>query len=418
MATHQRHTGLHLAWPTVRPPVPSPAGLANERPSRAGGRAISVLLAAAALLAGCSVIPTFPDRAAGPFHPKLEIGSEAGPRLEIPQPPGPPGPNPSSRPPPGPPQGCTDPDPQVVATCLEPISALVVLPGSAPVGLAAERTTGRILQIQRQRPNQEVAALAVDPAGDGGLTGLALSPSYSEDELIYAYITTPVDNRVVRIAPGDIPKPVLEGIPRGRTGNAGALAVDSHGMLLVATGNAGNPAAAEDPQSLAGKVLRIDTFGHPAPGNAGGSKVLVSGLHAPGGLCVDPLTNELWITDREPDHDLLRRVLPGRPLGRAAWTWPGGLGAAGCVVMLGRIQVAFTSGAPMFALGIGPAGTFVGPSLQIPLEHYGRISAAALSPDGRKMWLGTVNKTGGKPVSSDERVFVLPDLVGPGGGHD
>lgn len=377
-----------------------------------------MLLAAAALLAGCSVIPTFPDRAAGPFHPKLEIGSEVGPRLEIPQPPGAPGPNPSSRPPPGPPQGCTDPDPQVVATCLEPISALVVLPGSAPVGLAAERTTGRILQIQRQRPNQEMAALAVDPAGDGGLTGLALSPSYSEDELIYAYITTPVDNRVVRIAPGDIPKPVLEGIPRGRTGNAGALAVDSHGMLLVATGNAGNPAAAEDPQSLAGKVLRIDTFGHPAPGNAGGSKVLVSGLHAPGGLCVDPVTNELWITDREPDHDLLRRVLPGRPLGRAAWTWPGGLGAAGCVVMLGRIQVAFTSGAPMFALGIGPAGTFVGPSLQIPLERYGRISAAALSPDGRKMWLGTVNKTGGKPISSDERVFVLPDLVGPGGGHD
>jgi len=126
-----------------------------------------------------------------------------------------------------------------VATCLEPISALVVLPGSTPVALAAERTTGRILQVQRQRPNKELAALTVDPAGDGGLTGLALSPSYAEDELIYAYITTPIDNRVVRIAPGDMPKPVLAGIPRGITGNAGALAVDSYGMLLVATGDAG-----------------------------------------------------------------------------------------------------------------------------------------------------------------------------------
>lgn len=386
--------------------------------SPARRRAVSVLLAAATLSAGCSVTPTFPDRAAGPFHPKLEHGTETGPRVEIPPPPGSSGPNPASRPPPGPPQGCTDPDPQVVATCLEPISALVVLPGSEPVGLAAERTTGRILQVQRQRPNQEVAALAVDPAGDGGLTGLALSPSYSEDELIYAYITTPVDNRVVRIAPGDIPKPVLTGIPRGRTGNAGALAVDSHGMLLVATGNAGNPAAAEDPQSLAGKVLRIDTFGQPAPGNPRGSKVVVSGLHAPGGLCVDPATNELWITDHEPDHDLLHRVLPGSPLGRASWTWPAGIGAAGCVVMLGRIEIAFTSGAPMFALGIGPAGTFIGPALQIPLQHYGRVSAAALSPDGHKVWLGTVNKTGGKPTSADERVFVLPDLVGPGGGQD
>lgn len=410
MTTHQRHTGRHIAWPTVRPPVPGPAG--------ARRRAISVLLAAAALLCGCSVTPTFPDRSAGPFHAKLEIGSQTEPRPEIPGPSRPPGPGTPGRPPPGPPQGCTDPDPQVIATCLEPISALVMLPGSASVGLAAERTTGRILQVQRQRPNQEVAALAVDPAGDGGLTGLALSPSYAEDELIYAYITTPVDNRVVRIAPGDMPKPVLVGIPRGPTGNAGALAVDSHGMLLVATGNAGNPAAAEDPQSLAGKVLRIDTFGHPAPGNPAGSKVLVSGLHVPGGLCIDPLTNELWITDREPDHDLLRRVRPGNPLGTASWTWPGGTGAAGCVIMLGRIQVAFTSGAPMFALGIGPDGTFIGPPLEIPLEHYGRISAAALSSDGRMMWLGTVNKTGGKPISSDERVFVLPDPVGPGGGQD
>ncbi|HEV7452275.1 MAG TPA: PQQ-dependent sugar dehydrogenase [Pseudonocardiaceae bacterium] len=397
----------------MRRPVPSPAS--------AHRRAVSVLLAAAALLAGCSVTgcsvtPTFPERHAGPFRPKPEIGSQAGPRPQIPGSPGTPGPR--GGPPPGPPRGCTDPDPQVVATCLEPISALVVLPGSGLSGLAAERTTGRILRVQRQRPTQEVAALAVDPAGDGGLTGLALSSSYAEDELIYAYITTPIDNRVVRIARGDTPKPVLVGIPRGPTGNAGALAVDSHGMLLVATGDAGNPAAAGDPQSLAGKVLRIDTFGRPDPRNSTGSKVLVSGLHAPGGLCIDPVSNELWLTDREPARDVLYRVQPGRPLGRASWTWSAHPGAAGCVVTLGRIQVAFTSGAPMFAAGIGPGGTFVGQPLEIPLQRYGRVSASALSPDGRLVWLGTVNKTGGTPISSDERVFVLPDLVGPGGGHD
>lgn len=376
-----------------------------------------MLLAAAALLAGCSVTPAFPERHAGEFRPKPEIGTHAEPRPQLPGSPGAPGPGPRGQPP-GPPRGCTDPDPQVVATCLEPISALVVLPGSALAGLAAERTTGRILRVQRQRPTQEVAALAVDPAGDGGLTGLALSPSYAEDELIYAYITTPIDNRVVRIARGDTPKPVLVGIPRGPTGNAGALAVDSRGMLLVATGDADNPAAAEDPQSLAGKVLRIDTRGRPDPRNPGGSRVLVSGLHAPGGLCVDPGAKELWVTDRGPVHDVLHRVQPGRPLGRASWTWPGRAGAAGCVVTLGRIQIAFTSGAPMFAVGIGPGGTFVGQPLEIPLQRYGRVSAAALSPDGQTIWLGTVNKTGGTPISSDERVFVLPDLVGPGGGQD
>ncbi|HET9254095.1 MAG TPA: PQQ-dependent sugar dehydrogenase [Pseudonocardiaceae bacterium] len=390
----------------------------SSAPSHRAHHVVCVLIAALVALCSCSITPAFPDRTARAFHPKLEAGSEAGPRPEIPPPARPPGPGAPGRGAPGPPQGCTDPDPQVVATCLEPISALVVLPGSAPVGLAAERATGRILRVQRQRPNQEVTTLAVDPAGDGGLTGLTLSPSYSEDELIYAYITTAVDNRVVRIAPGDLPKPVLAGIPRGATGNAGTLAVDTHGMLLVATGDAGNPAAAADPASLAGKVLRIDTFGRPAPGNPGGSKVLASGLHSPGGLCVDPLTNELWITDQMSDHDLLHRTQPGQPLGRAVWSWPGGSGAAGCVVMLGRIQVTFTSGAPIFALGIGPNGTFIGPPLRIPLERYGRIAAAALSPDGQAMWLGTVNKTGGKRISSDDRVFILPDLVGPGGGHD
>ncbi|HEY6424004.1 MAG TPA: PQQ-dependent sugar dehydrogenase [Pseudonocardiaceae bacterium] len=404
----------------MRLPAPGPAGPAINFRLHVGRRAVPVLLVAAllmvaTLLAGCSVTPTFPDRDAGPFRPKPEIGPQAGPRPETP--PGTPGPGPHGAPP-GPPIGCADPDPQVVATCLEPISALVVLPGSALAGLAAERITGRILQVQRQRPTHEVAALAVDPTGDGGLTGLALSPTYDEDELIYAYITTPIDNRVVRIARGDVPKPVLTGIPRGPTGNAGALAVDSHGMLLVATGDAGNPDAAEDPQSLAGKVLRIDTFGRPDPTNPTGSKVLVSGLHGPGGLCIDPPGGQVWVTDRQPAHDVLHRVQPGRSLGPPAWTWPDHPGAAGCVVMQGRIQVAFTSGAPMFALGIGPGGTFVGQPLEIPLQHYGRVSAAALSPDGRMMWLGTVNKAGGTPISSDERVFVLPDPVGPGGGHD
>lgn len=418
MTTHQRHTGQHLAWPIVRPVVPGPAGPTVAFRVRGGVRAIPMLLTAAALLCACSVTPTFPDHSAGPFRPKLEMGADAGPRPQIPGPSRPQGPGALGGQPPGPPQGCTDPDPQVVATCLEPISALVVLPGSTPVALAAERTTGRIMQVQRQRPNREVTALAVDPSGDGGLTGLALSPSYAEDELVYAYITTPVDNRVVRIAPGDMPKPVLAGIPRGASGNAGKLAVDSRGMLVVATGDAGNPAAAADPQSLAGKVLRIDTFGQPAPGNPSGSKVLASGLHAPGGLCIDPLTKELWITDRVTHHDLLYRVQPGRPLGRASWTWPGNSGAAGCAVMSGRIQVVFTSGTPMFALGIGPGGTFVGPPLQIPLERYGRISATAPSPEGGALWLGTVNKTGDKRISSDDRVFILPDPVGPGGGHD
>ncbi|HEY2723780.1 MAG TPA: PQQ-dependent sugar dehydrogenase [Pseudonocardiaceae bacterium] len=389
-------------------------------PARTGGRrrAALVLLAATALLAGCALTPRFPDTGAGPYRPKPDLGSEAGPQPETPGDPRQPGPGGPGGEPLGAPKGCVDPDPHVVATCLEPVSSIIVLDPEAKVGLATERTTGRVQRVQQDRPNQQVAALDVDPTGDGGLTGLALSPHYAEDELMYAYITTPIDNRVVRLAPQDVPKPVLTGIPRGATGNAGALQLDSDGMLVVATGDAGDPAAADDPNSLAGKLLRIDPSGRPAAGNPSGSKVLAGGLHSPGGLCTDPFSGELWVTDRAADRDALYRVTPGHPIGSPAWSWPNRPGAAGCVVMQGRIQVAFTSGAPMFALGIGPEGTFVGKPLEIPLEHYGRVAAAALSPDGRSMWLGTVNKTGGKPISSDERVFILTDPVGSAGGQD
>ena len=84
-----------------------------------------------------------------------------------------------------------------------------------------------------------VTTIPVDATGGGGLTGLVLSPAYAEDQLVYAYITTPTDNRVVKLAAGEPPKPVLVGIPRGAQHNAGALGVDSDGLLLVATGDTG-----------------------------------------------------------------------------------------------------------------------------------------------------------------------------------
>ena len=93
-----------------------------------------------------------------------------------------------------------------------------------------------------------------------------MSPTYGEDQLVFAYVTTATDNRVLMIAPGDAPRPIVTGIPRGSTNNRGALALDNQGALLVATGNAGDPAAG-NPTSLAGKVLRIDVDGQPAAGN-------------------------------------------------------------------------------------------------------------------------------------------------------
>src|SRR5690606_5791125 len=97
---------------------------------------------------------------------------------------------------------CIDPDPAVVVSCLDTTGGLVELGGYA---LVTERRTGRILKVAPEQPPVEVARVDVDPAGDGGLSDIAISPTYHEDGLLYAYVTTASDNRVVRIAEGGGP---------------------------------------------------------------------------------------------------------------------------------------------------------------------------------------------------------------------
>lgn len=360
----------------------------------------------------CSVLPDFEDNNTGDFRPRAETGTEGGPQPQVPNLPGAPGSQAPSEPP-AEPNGCDDPDPAIIETCLDSVSALIPIEG-ARLGMAAERTTGRILLVELDRDPVELARVGVTPTGDGGLTGLSLSPHYSEDELLFAYITTPSDNRVVRIARGDTPKVVLAGLPRGAVGNAGSITVDPDGALLVATGDGGNPAAADDPASLAGKVLRIDELGRPAPGNPNpASPILASGLHSPGGFCADRPNRTIWVTDRAPGIDVMHRVGPG-PLGNGEWTWPDRPGVGGCAVVGNELLVTLSATASVYTLGIGPDGAgFVGTPRTSPFERYGRITATAVSPDG-VVWFGTSNKSGGNPISSDDRVFRLinPDNAG------
>jgi glucose/arabinose dehydrogenase len=321
-----------------------------------------------------------------------------------------------------PPKGCQDFNPAVIATCLNPISAIAALPGTDddPVGLAAERTTGRILRVHKGDQAAVLATLQVNTAGDGGLTGLALSPTYTQDQLVFAYVTTATDNRVMRIAPGDTPKPVLTGIPRGAKDNRGVLAVDHKGELLVATGDAGNPAAARNPASLAGKVLRIDVDGHPAPDNPDPTSAIVSsGLTDPGGMCTSTDGSKAWITDQEATQDVLFRLTVGQPLAEPAWAWPDKPGVAGCAAFTTSVMVAASTAGNVQSLALNSDGSFTGkPQILLQgTQGFGRISGMDLIDDKGAM-AGTVNRaTGGKPASSDDRVVIITSQPA-GGGQD
>ncbi len=308
---------------------------------------------------------------------------------------------------------CIDATPGVVTTCIEPTAGIAAL-GDAESALVAERRTGRVLMSHvSDQKAREVLKLDVDGAGDGGLLDVAPSPTFAQDELIFAYVTTGSDNRVVRVAKGDVPKPILTGIPKGPNGNAGAIEFGPKGELYVLTGNAGDPAAAANPASLAGKLLRIDS---PRVGANPQPRVLLSGLGTAGDVCLRG-DGSAWVTDRLPTEDRLQRVNADGRVVSPVWTWPDRPGVAGCAAGDNAVAVALTAGRALAVLQLDQSGAVTAQPTLTAHEMYGQLNGASLAPDGA-VWVGTVNKTGPQPGPNDDRVVRITVSPGGGGGPD
>ncbi|NKS83643.1 oxidoreductase [Rhodococcus hoagii] len=374
------------------------------RARRATAAAFCSIVVVAA--AGCA---RFDDTASSPFTPEPTFGSGGEVQPKEPSPPSSVAPQPSV-----PDEPCFDRDPNVVATCLEATGGLVMLPDGASA-LVTERRTGRILLVTQGQAPTEFASVPVDSGSDGGLLDIALSPTFGEDRLVYAYITTDTDNRVVRVAPGDVPKDVLTGIPRGAEGNAGSLTFAKPGELMVLTGDAGNPAAAADPGSLAGKLLRVTSLSTaPAPPPPA---VAASGFGRAGGVCTD-VDGGVWVTDRTATEDRLQRIRPDGGVGAApVWTWPDKPGVAGCAVAAGAVAIALTDGRAVAVLTTDrETGSVSSAPAQLAQNLYGRLGDVTISGEGQ-IWASTVNKSGGEPGPTDDRVVKIP-LPSGGGGFD
>ncbi|MGF7124187.1 PQQ-dependent sugar dehydrogenase [Rhodococcus sp. BE178] len=370
-----------------------------------GAATAAICSIAVVAAAGCA---RFDDSTSSPFTPEPTFGSGAEVQPREPSAPSSVLPEPST-----PNDPCFDRDPNVIATCLDATGGLVMLPdgGSA---LVAERRTGRIVRVAPGEKPTEFARIPVDSGSDGGLLDIALSPTYTEDNLLYAYITTGSDNRVVRIAPGDTPKDVLTGIPRGDVGNAGALTFSTPGELMVLTGDTGNPAAAADPASLAGKLLGVTALS--STPNPPRPAVVLSGLGRAGDVCADP-GGGVWVTDRTALEDRIQRVRPDGTVGAPAWTWPDKPGVAGCAAARGAVAVALTDAQAMAVLATEhDTGAVTSAPALLAQKLYGRLGGTVISGAG-EIWAATVNKSGGEPGPTDDRVVKLP-LPSGGGGTD
>ena len=323
-------------------------------------------------------------------------------------------------------------EPQVLASGLEAPWGLAFLPGGD--GLVSERDSARVLRLPAAggTPTEVARLTQTRPSGEGGLLGLAVSPSYAQDGLVYAYLTAQDDNRIVRfrladLADGGEPEPVLTGIPKGGIHNGGRLAFGPDGALYAGTGDTGDSTLSHDPDSLGGKVLRMTPQGRPVRGAS--SLVFSDGHRNVQGLAFDA-AGRLWASEfGQNRYDEINQVDegddggwpdvegPGDGGGRFAaplvsWTTdeasPSGIAVAG-----GALYAAALRGERLWRVPLdGQGGT--GEPEPLLQGGYGRLRAVAAAPDGT-LWVLTSNRDGrGDPVEADDRVLrlTLPGAAG------
>ncbi|HEX6754903.1 MAG TPA: PQQ-dependent sugar dehydrogenase [Mycobacteriales bacterium] len=308
----------------------------------------------------------------------------------------------------------------VLVTGLEAPWGIAFLPGGD--ALVTERDTAKILRVTPAGRVTEVQTLSeVDGAGEGGLLGIAVSPRYAADGLVYVYYTTGEDNRIARLRLGGSPEPIVTGIPRSGIHNGGRLLFGPDGYLYAGTGDAAEGGRSQDPSSLGGKVLRMTADGRPAPGNPFGTLVLSLGHRNVQGLAFDAQGRLFASEFGQNRFDEVNRIEPGRDYGwptvegdsddprftRPLTTWQTSEASpSGVAILGGTLYVAALRGERLWQVPLDGRGGVGEPRATLEGE-YGRLRAVTVAPDG-SLWVLTSNRDGrGDPVPEDDRILRL-----------
>lgn len=304
--------------------------------------------------------------------------------------------------------------------------------------VVTERDSGRVLIIEAPtageaaEPVEAGTVPRVRPRAEGGLLGVAISPAFEDDHLVYFYVTTKNDNRVVRASLDDDAlgksEVVLKGIPSAEFHNGGALLFAEDGNLFVATGDATDGELAQDRQSLAGKILRITPDGkRPADNPFRGSLAWSLGHRNVEGMTFDA-DGRLWASEFGQDTaDEINLIERGNNYGWPRWEGPieiapGAVGPddpaepqetlapqhaswAGIAYTQGFLWTAALQGERLWRVKAS-GGTASDPRDFLNQEH-GRLRALTVAPDGH-LWLGTSNHDGrGEPGPGDDQILVI-----------
>lgn len=286
----------------------------------------------------------------------------------------------------------------------------------------------------------------VSETGEEGLMSLALHPNYSENRFMYVSLAYEQGNNLfvkvlrfrdegTRLVDMTI---VLDPIPAARYHAGNRLAFGPDGKLYISTGDATEKNLAQDIQSLAGKILRLNDDGsipndNPFPGKA----IWSYGHRNPQGIAWHPDNDALYSTEHGPSvfdgpagGDEVNLIEKGKNYG---WPWVSheqkraGTEAplitftpaeapASLLIYSGRQRPEWRGSLFFGALkGEGLMRLEVSatdPKKIVSSEKlaevgFGRIREVTEGPDGF-IYFTTSNRDGrGKPASEDDRVFRL-----------
>ena len=273
----------------------------------------------------------------------------------------------------------------------------------------------------------------VQETSEGGLLGTALAPNFGQSKQIYLYYTTnrsgTLTNQVDRyVLGGDAltdRTTIIANIPAASNHNGGDIAFGPDEKLYVTTGDAATPDSAQDTDSLAGKILRLNPDGSVPSDNPFENEVWSYGHRNPQGIAWDG-DGRLWSVEHGPSgadtgRDELNQIKRGANYG---WpvitgdesrdgmqtpvansgvdeTWaPGGMAYAD-----GTLYFAGLRGQSLYKVDISsPNDVSLSDLSRLFADEYGRIRAVTAHEGD--IYFTTSNRDGrGSPSADDDKII-------------